>query len=229
MDTKRCIAFGIITVLLLAPAAPVLAAELRKDEEGIPSTAFARLKIGKGTAWVRSGGSADWEERSDSFSRGDSRLARWDRPVERGSVMVRRDGGRPATWEGRGGSSLGAVNGRGTEIPRNGLRPGGSFISRTHDGGAVRGRQANYGTNVDRTTRRESTRPSVVGGGGATGRSGRYSGPVRSSVSSVERAPSSRSGGGSPRDFVTGGSRGGIVGGGSRGFGAGSRGPAGGR
>jgi hypothetical protein len=67
MDTKRCIAFGIVTVFLLAPAAPVLAAELQKDEDGIPSTAVARLKIGKGTAWVRSGGSADWEESANNF------------------------------------------------------------------------------------------------------------------------------------------------------------------
>ena len=160
--------------------------------------------------------------RSNSFSRGDSRLARWDRPVERGSVMVRRDGGRPVAWEGRAGSSRGAVSSRGTETARNGLRPGGSSVSRTRDGGAVRGRQANYGT----VARTGSTRPSVVGGRTATGRSGRYSVPVRSSV---ERAPSSRPGGGSPRNFVTGGSRGGMAGGGSRGFGAGSRGTAGGR
>jgi len=67
MDTKRCIAFGIISVILLAPAAPVPAAGAQADEDGIPSTAVARLLIGKGTAWVRSGGSADWEESAGNF------------------------------------------------------------------------------------------------------------------------------------------------------------------
>lgn len=67
MDTKRCIAFGILTVFLLAPAAPVLAAGPEKEEDGIPSTAVARLKIGKGTAWVRSGDSGEWEESADNY------------------------------------------------------------------------------------------------------------------------------------------------------------------
>ena len=160
--------------------------------------------------------------RSNSFSRGDSRLARWDRPVERGSVMVRRDGGLPVAWEGRGGISRGAVNGRGTGIPRKDLRPGGSSGSLGRDGSAARGRQANEGT-AARGTRQGTTRPHAVGGGSATGGSGRHSGSVRSSVAHV---PPSRPGGGSSRGFVTGGSPGGIGGGG---FGGGFRGSAGGR
>ena len=88
----------------------------------------------------------------DSLPRNDSRLARWNRTVDRGSVMVRRDGGRPVAWEGRTGSSRGAVTGMGTTSPRKDLRPGGSSVSRARDGGAVRGRQANDGT-VPRTMR----------------------------------------------------------------------------
>jgi len=146
--------------------------------------------------------------RSGSFSRGDARLARWDRPVERGSVMVRRDGGRPVAWEGRGGSSRGAVSGMRTDMPRKDLRPGGSSGSRARDGGAARGRQANHG-GVARTTQRGSTRPPALGERSAPGRSGRYSGP--------------------PRGYVGGGFRGGVVDGGSRGFGGGFRGSGGGR
>ena len=72
MDTKGCIAFGMISVFLLAPAGPVgaapaPAAEGDKGGDGVPSTAVARLRIGKGTAWIRSGGSADWEESANNF------------------------------------------------------------------------------------------------------------------------------------------------------------------
>ena len=67
MDRKRCIAFGMISVFLLASAPTVLAAGAGKDEDGVPSTAVARLKIGKGTAWVRSGGSTEWEESASNF------------------------------------------------------------------------------------------------------------------------------------------------------------------
>jgi len=172
--------------------------------------------------------------RSNSLTRSDSRLARWDRTVERGSVMVRRDGGRPVAWEGRGGSSRGAVNGMGTKLPRKDLRTGGSSVSRARDGGAVRGRQANDGA-VARPVRRGSTRAPALGGGSATVHSGRSNGPVRNSVA---RVPPSRPGGGSPRgvvgggshrSFVSGGSPRGVVGGGSRGSGGGFRDSAGGR
>ncbi|MCL5884291.1 MAG: hypothetical protein M1377_02925 [Deltaproteobacteria bacterium] len=190
--------------------------------------------------------------RSGAFSRGDSRLARWNRPVERGSVMVRRDGGRPVAWEGRGGSSRGAMNGMRSGMPRKDLRLGGSSVSRSRDGGAVRGRQGNYGT-VTQPMRQGSTRTPALAGERASRSYGRYSGPVRSSMA---RVPVSRPGGGSPRGYGIGGSprgygsgsspRGygsggtprGYVGGGSsrgfgggesRGFGGGFRGSGGGR
>jgi hypothetical protein len=68
MGTKRCIAFGIFAAFLMALAVPVFPAESRGDEEGIPSTAVARLKIGKGTAWIRSGPSGEWEEAVSNYT-----------------------------------------------------------------------------------------------------------------------------------------------------------------
>jgi hypothetical protein len=162
--------------------------------------------------------------RSNSPSRGDSRLARWDRTVERGAVRVRRDGGRTVAWEGRGGGSRGAGSGVRTNSPRTDLRTGGSSVSRTRDGSAVRGRQANDGA-VSRPVRRGDTRAPSLGRGSATGNSGRFNGPVRNSVPRVQPSRpgggSSRSGirGGSSRGFVGGGSsRSGVSGGSSRGF-----------
>ena len=170
--------------------------------------------------------------RSGSFNRNDSRLARWDRPVERGSVMVRRDGGRPVAWEGRGGSARNAMNGVRADMTRKGV--GGSSVSRSREGAAVRGRQGNYGT-VTQPMRRGGTRTPAFGGGSTSGSYGRYGGPVRSSMA---RAPVSRPGGGSPRGYdggapprgyVGGGSSRGFAGGESRGFGGGFRGSGGGR
>src|SRR6266542_3810212 len=110
-------------------------------------------------------------------------------------------------------------------MPRNDLRHGGSSVSRARDGGAVRGRQANPGRDA-RSIQRGSTRPPDVGERSAPGRSGRYSGPVRSSVTHV---PPSRIGGGPPRGQSGGGPPRGFSDGGSRGFGGGFRGSAGGR
>ncbi len=163
--------------------------------------------------------------RSNAFSRNDSRLARWDRPVERGSVLVRHDGGKPVAWEGRSGNARAAVNGSGTGMPRNDLRHGGSSVSRARDGGAVRGRQTNPGTGA-RSIQRGSTRSPAFGERSAPGRSVRYSGPMGSSGA---RVPQSRPGGGPSRGFIGGGFRGGGADGGSRGFGGGVRGSAGGR
>lgn len=168
--------------------------------------------------------------RSGSFPRNDTRLARWDRPVEHGSVMVRHDGGRPVAWEGRGGSTRSAMNGMRTGMPRQTLRSGGSPVSRSRSGAAFRGGTANYGT-AGRTMRRESARTPAFGGGSASRSYGRYGGPVRSSVT---RVPLSRPEGGFQQGFSRGSPAGGyshggatrgFVGGGSGGF----RGSAGGR
>jgi hypothetical protein len=68
MDAKRRIVLvGIVSALLFFPALPAGAAEDRQDEGGIPSYAFARLKIDKGTAWVRTGDSGDWQESVSNF------------------------------------------------------------------------------------------------------------------------------------------------------------------
>ena len=153
--------------------------------------------------------------RSNSLSRGDSRLARWDRTVERGAVRVRRDGGRPVAWEGRGGGSRGAVNGARTNSPRTDLRTGGSSVSRARGGNAVRARQANDGA-ASRSVRRGDTRAPSLGGRSGTVNSGRFNGPVRNSTPRVQP---SRPGGGSSRSFIGGGSsRSGAGGGSSRNF-----------
>jgi hypothetical protein len=51
-----------LSILLSFHGSTALAAGTDPDEEKIPSTAVARLKIVKGTAWVRPADSAEWEE-----------------------------------------------------------------------------------------------------------------------------------------------------------------------
>jgi hypothetical protein len=62
MYIYRRTARWILLMFLSFLAMPVLAAGTEPDEESIPSTAVARLKIVKGTAWVRPADSGDWEE-----------------------------------------------------------------------------------------------------------------------------------------------------------------------
>jgi hypothetical protein len=63
VETYRRIALAVLFLLIASIlAAPVLAAETGADDESTPSTAVARLKIVKGTAWVRPGDSGEWEE-----------------------------------------------------------------------------------------------------------------------------------------------------------------------
>ena len=65
METYRraaLAAFLLIAVSILA--APVLGAGTEPDDEKTPSTAVARLKINKGTVWVRPADSGEWEEYS---------------------------------------------------------------------------------------------------------------------------------------------------------------------
>src|SRR5512135_2006694 len=52
---------------LTVQAIPVMAAEPDEDDETIPSTAIARLKVNKGTVWVRPADSLEWEEYSNNF------------------------------------------------------------------------------------------------------------------------------------------------------------------
>ncbi len=66
MDTSRRIVLFLLIAALSYPAAPVVAAGADKDEEGIPATDVARLKINKGTAWVRPADSGEWEEYSSN-------------------------------------------------------------------------------------------------------------------------------------------------------------------
>ena len=124
--------------------------------------------------------------RSRSFPRNDARLARWDRPVDRGAVMVRHDGGRPVAWEGRGGGARSARYGMTTGTPRNGLVRGGSAASRSGNAGAVRSGQAIRGT-AARSMRGEETRMPAANRARPSGNFGRYGGPMRSSA---VRAPS---------------------------------------
>jgi hypothetical protein len=171
--------------------------------------------IGRGqfVRWVpaRPGETAS---RAGSFSRSDTRLTAWNRPVERGSVMVRRDGGRPMAWEGREGVSHGAMNRKGTGMPRMGS--GGSSVPRINSGGAVRGRQGNNGI-ISQSTRREGMRRTpAVGGGSASGSFGRYGGTAPASSTTSTGAPVTRPGGAFGTGFANWGSRG-FGGGGFRG------------
>jgi len=56
--------FFSLTIALSALAATALRAGAMPGEENTPSTAVARLKIAKGTAWVRPADSLEWEEYS---------------------------------------------------------------------------------------------------------------------------------------------------------------------
>ena len=68
MKIRRSIAIGTFAVALSVLAIPALAAGAEQDDGGIPSTAVARLKIGKGTAWVRPGDSGEWQESSTNYT-----------------------------------------------------------------------------------------------------------------------------------------------------------------
>jgi len=52
----------LLAIALSVLAAPVLSAGTESEDEITPSTAVARLKIVKGTAWVRPADSGEWEE-----------------------------------------------------------------------------------------------------------------------------------------------------------------------
>jgi len=67
MNISRCAAAVALAILLALFASPVRAAETVADEENILSTEVARLKVSKGTVWVRPADSPEWEEFSHNF------------------------------------------------------------------------------------------------------------------------------------------------------------------
>jgi hypothetical protein len=143
---------------------------------------------------------------SRSLQRGDTRLARWDRPVGRGSVMVRNNGGAPVAWEGRGGRTPVAASGRGTRVPgeRRGLAASSGSAGR-NGGAAVRApdaRSRTFGTPSTRSGNRGDRAPTLQNGEGErsfSGGGGRMSGnpAVRTGPrrSFVERTPARHAGG----------------------------------
>lgn len=66
MNTTRRIVLFILIAALSLPAASAMAATADNDAEGIPATSVARLKIDKGTAWVRPADSGEWQEYSSN-------------------------------------------------------------------------------------------------------------------------------------------------------------------
>ena len=158
---------------------------------------------------------------SRTLPRGDTRLARWNRPVARGSVMVRRDGGAPVAWEGRGGRTSVTANSRGTRMPgeRHGsaVRDGGGAVrapvTRSRNVGTPPSRSANQGIRAPAFPRGEGERSFSRGSGRMSGNSGVRTVPGRSYVG---RAPARQTGessrgitdGRSPRNATPAGSRG---------------------
>ena len=173
---------------------------------------------------------------SRTLPRGDTRLARWNRPVDRGSVMVRHNGGAPAAWEGRGGRTSAAANVRGTGTPgeRRGFAAS-SGSARRDGGGAVRApvtrnrtlatppaRSGNRGDRAPERRHGEGERSVSRGGARTSGNPGVRSVPGRSFVG---RAPGRQTGNVS-RGVTDGRSQRNATAAGSRGFDHGLRSPA---
>ncbi len=66
METRHrtALAAFFLAIVFSLPAAPVLSADTEPEDDAPPSTEVARLKIAKGTAWVRPADSLEWEEYS---------------------------------------------------------------------------------------------------------------------------------------------------------------------
>jgi hypothetical protein len=139
---------------------------------------------------------------SRTLPRGDTRLTRWNRPVDRGSVRVRHDGGAPAAWEGGGAVRAPVTRNRtlGTSPARTGNR-GDRAPAFRHGGG-------------ERSFSR--------GGGRTSGNPGVRTDPGRSFVG---RAPARQTGDLS-RGITDGRSRRNATAAGNRGFDRGFRSPA---
>jgi len=142
---------------------------------------------------------------SRTLQRGDTRLARWDRPVGRGSVMVRNNGGAPVAWEGRGGRTPVTASGRGTRAPgeRRGFaassgsagRDGGAAVrgpdTRSRASGTPSARSGNRGDRPPALRRGEGGRSFSRDGGRMSGTPAVRTGPGRSFV---ERTPARHTG-----------------------------------
>ena len=136
------------------------------------------------------------ESRSSSLSRDDTRLTRWNRTVDGGSVMVRRDGRLlPAT----GGRAAGMPRADRTGVTPSGSRGRDQGAVRVPDSGggtvgATRPRQRNYEDRAPSMPRSGGTRFNSVGTGRISGNAGIRNAPLRSSAAP---GPAVRSGGGS--------------------------------
>jgi hypothetical protein len=164
---------------------------------------------------------------SRTLPRGDTRLARWNRPVDRGSVRVRHNGGAPVAWEGRGGRMSVTATSRGTRMPgeRRGFaapsgsagRDGGAAVrapvTRSRTVGTPSSRSANRGDRAPAFPRGEGERSFSRGNGRMSGNPGVRTVPGRSFVG---RASARQTGdvsrgvnnGRSTRNATTAGSRG---------------------
>ena len=67
MNASRCASTVVLAILLALFSSPARAAETGAEEDNILSTEVARLKVGKGTVWVRPADSLEWEEYSHNF------------------------------------------------------------------------------------------------------------------------------------------------------------------
>jgi translation initiation factor IF-2 len=172
---------------------------------------------------------------SRTLQRGDTRIARWNRPVDRGSVRVRHGEGAPVAWEGRGGRTSVTSTSRGARTPGerrgfaapsgSGGRDGGAAVrapvTRSRTPGTSPSRSGNRGVRAPAFPRDGGERSFSRGGVRMSGNPGVRTVPGRSLVG---RVPAGQTGDGF-RGIVNGRSqRNTSVG--SRGFDRGFRSPA---
>ncbi len=157
-----------------------------------------------------------------TFSRGDTRLARWNEPLKSGAVMVRGEGGRMSAWQGRHGTASGTAAAGKPALGAGNRRAAGVF---PEGGGRVSAR-ASAPSAMDRGfAGRGSNGAAGVRGTGSAGIASepRGSGGFRGAAPRSEGTPSrsfQRSFQGGERSFRAGEGGGfrGSVGGGFRGF-----------
>ncbi len=162
-----------------------------------------------------------------TFARGDTRLSQWNRPLARGTVMVRAAGGRLSAWDGRRSASAGAAmagrsapQGRG---PGRAFAEGGGRVSALAPapGAAMGGSPDRRGIGETARSPRGSAVPRGFSGSRAIApRPGTVAPRAFGGFGSFRGAPPPRSsGGGAFRGFEGGADR--FGNGGFRGFGGG--------